>query len=287
MTSLAANKIKRPALRYRGGKWRLGPWIISHFPPHECYVEPFAGGASVLFQKEPSILECINDLDGDVVAFFRVLREQPQDLVRMLELTPYARDELKECHQPVSAGMNDLEKARRLYTRCALGRGTSSRPSGFRPQKSKCAWGKNVTGEFARLEHLHAAAERLAMVQIECLDALEVVRRFDAPGTLFYVDPPYLSENRSGRLYAQEMMDEGAHRALAELLHGIEGMVLLSGGESELYRDLYGGWSVETKIARGEQHKEYTECLWINPAAQAAKVAAEQAEASRQGDLGL
>ena len=69
-------KITRPALRYRGGKWRLAPWIISHFLEHECYVEPFSGGASVLFRKPLSTLECINDLDGDVVAFFRLLRDQ-------------------------------------------------------------------------------------------------------------------------------------------------------------------------------------------------------------------
>ena len=124
-------------------------------------------------------------------------------------------------------------------------------------------------------------------MQIENLDALELIPRFDAPETLYYLDPPYLAENRSGRLYTHEMMDEASHRALAEALHGLQGMALISGGFSELYAELYGDWYLEIKTARGEQHKEYSECLWINPAAQAAKAAADQAEASRQGDLGL
>lgn len=78
-------KPTRPALRYYGGKWRIGQWVISHFPAHECYVEPYGGGASVLLQKARSPLEVYNDLDGAAVNFFRVLRERQGELARSVE----------------------------------------------------------------------------------------------------------------------------------------------------------------------------------------------------------
>lgn len=288
MTQLAAKKKapRRPALRYRGGKWRLAPWIISHFPAHECYVEPFCGGASVLFKKEPSLLECINDLDGDVVAFFRVLRTRPDDLVEACMLTPYAREELKYCHRPAPEG-DDLEKARRLFVRSQLGFGASGKQSGMRFQKETYGWGKNFPREMKSLDHFKPLSDRLAQVQIECQkDALEVIRRMDRPKNLFYLDPPYLAENRSGRLYRKEMMGEAEHRELADLLHGIKGMAIISGGESALYRELYKDWRMESREHMGEQQKRYTECLWISPAvdeahrvaAEAERVAAEAAE---------
>src|SRR5574343_303278 len=88
--------ITRPALRYFGGKFRLAPWIISQFPPHTVYVEPFGGGGSVLLRKLPAYHEVYNDLDGDVVNFFRVLREQPDELLRAIDLTPYSREEQRQ-----------------------------------------------------------------------------------------------------------------------------------------------------------------------------------------------
>lgn len=106
--------ITRPPVRYPGGKWRLGQWIIEKLPPHLTYVEPFCGGASILFQKQPSYQEVINDLDGSVVNFFRVLRSQPDALIGQIKLTPFAREEYQEsfvaCDDP-------LEWARRFYVR--------------------------------------------------------------------------------------------------------------------------------------------------------------------------
>jgi len=267
---LTASPIRiRPPVRWRGAKWRVGPWILEHFPPHELYVEPFAGSGSLLFQKEPARFECINDLDGDVVTFFRVLRERKEALVNALMLTPYAREELRACLKPAK---DDLERARRFFTRCHLGRGNASRPSGFRPQKTSYGWNADVVRRFRALDHLDAAAERLRLVQIECLPALEVIRRFDHPGALFYVDPPYLGEARNPHLYTREMMGKREHRELAVLLRSLRGMVVLSGAPSSLYAELYGDWRMESRETYGEQHKRYTECLWISPNADKARL---------------
>ena len=260
-------KPERPPLRYRGGKWRIGKWIIGFFPRHECYVEPFSGAAGVLFKKEPSPLECINDLDEDVVNFFKVLRERPKELVRSLELTPYSRSEHNLSYNPTD---DPLEKARRIFVRCFIGRGSTSRRSGFRIQSKTYGWKSIKPKQFKTLEHLWAAADRLKYVQIECKPALDVIKAFDAPGTLFYVDPPYLGDCRpkSSKLYSHELMDESSHRELSEVLSDLQGMAIISGGQSDLYNDLYSGWRLETKVALGEQQKRYIECLWISPNAQ-------------------
>ena len=272
--TLPVGQIERPALRYRGGKWRLAPWIISHLPPHECYVEPFMGACSVLLQKPPSDFEVINDLDGDVVAFFEMLRTRPDELQQAIALTPFSRAEYQACRQPVPEGTRDpqLEQARRLYTRCWQGRGSSTSDGGWRFQKAWNGWKMNTPVYFKHLGHLADMALRLAHVQIENTDALAVIRRFDAPTTCFYIDPPYVFSTRVAsvrRLYTAEM-DDRAHEALAETLHGIQGMALVSGYPSALYDRLYGHWRCETTTAYAEQQKATTEALWINPAADAA-----------------
>ena len=261
----------RPALRYRGGKWRIAPWIISHFPPHECYVEPFMGACSVLLQKASSDFEVVNDLDGDIVAFFRVLRDRPEELQRSIALTPYSRQEYRECKDHA---LDDLERARRLYGRCWMGRGSSTSDGGWRFQKEWNGWRMNITRLFHELGHLGDIAARLSSIQIDQGPALDVIGRFDAPTTLFYCDPPYLWGTRtrgSRNLYRSEMNDSD-HEHLANILHGIQGMAVVSGYHSELYDDLYAGWRCETKMVYAESQKAKTEVLWISPAAEAARL---------------
>ncbi len=275
--------VARPPLRYPGSKWRLAPWIIRHFAPHDHYVEPYGGGAAVLLQKPPSRLETYNDLDGEVVRFFRVLRERPDDLVRALELTPWARAEYALAFEPVPEGHPDpdLEAARRFFVRSwmSVGGGVVARwRTGWR-YLVRPPGHRTVTETWGRLDHLYAVAERLRMVQIEQDDAFEVLRRYDAPGTLFYLDPPYVHATRSkwrGAMYRHEMSDDD-HARLAEVAHGLEGLVLISGYPSELYRDLYEarGWRrVETTARTNSRHMVRTECLWISPRAWAALEAA-------------
>ena len=269
--------ITSPPLRYHGGKWRLAPWIIRHFPPHAHYVEPFGGGGSVLLRKAPSQLETYNDADGEVVTFFRVLRERPEALARAIALTPWARAEYEATFDPLPPDCPDpdLERARRFYLRSwmSMGGGATARwRTGWRyhvrPQTP------TTTERWRRLDHLFAVAERLRLVQIEQDDALEVIRRYDAPETLYYLDPPYVHSQRSkwrGAAYRHEMSDDD-HRRLAELVHGLRGLVVISGYPSPLYQALYEryGWIRVETSARTNGTRTRTEALWLSPRAWAA-----------------
>ena len=262
---VAETRPGRPALRWRGGKWRVAEWIIANLPPHECYVEPYMGAASVLLQKPRSTLEVLNDLDDRVVAFFRCLRDRPAELAWQIQLTPYARRELALSILPAE---NDLEKARRLYVSCLMGRGATSKASGFRFQKQMLGFRHRAASIFYQVDHLFDCAARLRSVQIEHKPALDILRQFDAPTVLFYVDPPYVPDSRtnSRNLYSHEMRDPD-HVELAEVLRSLSGMVVLSGGVSGLYERLFPDWLKLTREALGEGHKRYLECLWLNPAA--------------------
>ena len=222
-TSAAFGKrVKRPALRYYGAKWNLAPWIIDRFVEHEVYVEPFGGSAAVLLRKERSLIEVYNDLDLEVVNFFYVLREFPERLMELVALTPFALSEFdhsdssfSSCHAFLSTVFvtdrpfdwfpsgkereRMIEAARLFYVRSYLGMAgpTSSGRRGFRRQKvfSRGRHGDKVMTpaalSFMRTSHLRPLAERLRGVTIDCLDALECIRRYDSEKTLFYVDPVY------------------------------------------------------------------------------------------------
>lgn len=256
--------ISRPPVRYYGGKWRIAPWIIQYFPPHITYCEPFAGGASVLFRKEPSKFEVINDLNNDVVNFFDVLRSRPDDLIRAIELTPYSRSEYVRAYDRDG---DCIERARRFYVRSrqSYGSGEGEYRTGWRYQANDRR-GSSVVNEWNQPEHLWEAARRLKVVQIECDDALKVIERFDTPQTLFYVDPPYLFKTRYSdeHRYANEMTT-AEHCQLAHVLRAVQGMVILSGYESDLYNDLYPDWSKVSKDTRTNANHEATEYLWLSP----------------------
>lgn len=263
----------RPVLRYHGGKWRLAPWIISHFPPHKVYVEPYGGAASVLLRKQRAWMEVYNDLDGSIVNVFRILRdpETAARLHRALELTPYARAEFELSYEPSD---DPVEWARRTITQTFLAVGTSGRrigSTGFRACAMRDFSRRTQTGasdwrNYPR--HLGAIIDRLRGVVIECRDALEVIAQQDGPDTLFYLDPPYVPETRSrsnrSRAY---MVERVSHRDLAEVLHRAQGMIVLSGYPSDLYGELFGDWSRIERPALGDHGARRTEVLWLNRAA--------------------
>lgn len=262
--------ISNPPVRYKGGKWRIADWIISHFPNHDSYVEPFCGGASVFFQKPPSAIETLNDLNRNIVIFFDMLRGEPEALIRSIELTPYSRDEWEQAHRPAD-NLPALEIARRFYirSRMSFDSGEGKWKSGFRYMKNNRR-GKTVTQEWNDVSMLWAAARRLKDAQIENDDALKVIERFDGPETLFYIDPPYLFDTRHSNeeYYAFEMSDD-EHVQLALLLQDVQGMVILSGYDHPIYQELYQDWHFVEKSARTNGNHKATECLWINPAAHA------------------
>lgn len=257
-------------MRYFGGKFQLGPWIISHFPQHDCYCEPYCGAASVLFQKERSRIEVLNDLNQEVINFFDILRERRDELVEAIHLTPYARAEYLRAQQPAR---DPLERARRFYVWAQQGRGRAGvvESGGWRFM-SRFTRNTNPAGDFAKVEHLFAVAERLRGVQTECSDALTCIERYDGSETLFYVDPPYDPESRSARwagsAYLYEM-DEPGHRALSEVAHSASAMIVLSGYPSELYKELYADWVRVERPIYVENDSPRVEALWLNPLAEA------------------
>lgn len=265
---------KRPLIRYHGGKWRLAPWAIQHLPPHRCYVEPFGGGAGVLLQKERAYAEVYNDLDGDIVNLFRVLRdvEASTRLIDLISLTPYARDEFDGAYEPHP---DPIERARRTIIRASMGFGSAGATkgtTGFRiDTRRRYGTAQQLWAEYP--DTLGPVIGRLAGVMIENRPALDVIRQHDAPDTLFFVDPPYLHETRydgakHGRYYTHEMSDSDHVELLARLCQE-RGMVVLSGYPSALYEGALEGWSstiTTPRISAARGSAVRTECLWLNPA---------------------
>ncbi len=270
--------VTRPALRYHGGKFRLAPWIIGFFPEHDVYVEPFGGGASVLLRKSRAHTEVYNDIADEVVNVFRVLRDPllAGRLMRMVELTPAARAEFELSYE---ASDDPVEQARRTVVRSFMGFGSGAvypkHKTGFRTgargPRNKSAAHDLVSWP----DQVPAFVERLRGVTIESRDAVDVMQACDGPGTLHYVDPPYVHVTRSvargtRQKYARELSDDD-HRALAQVLHSLRGMVVLSGYSCELYdAELFAGWERHERVTLADGARERTEVVWLNPACSAA-----------------
>lgn len=268
----------RPVLRYHGGKWMLGPWIIDCFPAHRIYTEAFGGAASVLLRKQRAkLVEVYNDLDGEIVSLFRVMRDPvtAAALREVLQNTPFARAEFQQSYEPVE---DPVEQARRTVVRSFFGFGSDSASgatTGFRANGNRQS--AHPARDWSNYPATIAAfTERLKGVVVENRPAVEIILQHDSPETLHYCDPPYTHGSRSaytvrtGKGYRHEMTDDD-HRRLAEVLHGSDGMVVLSGYHSPLYDALYGDWETRQRqaIADGGPRapaQERVEVLWLNPA---------------------
>lgn len=256
--------IKRPIMRYHGGKWRMAKHIINLLPPHSRYIEPFGGAASVLLRKKQVGYEVHNDLDGRIYNFFSVIRENAQGLIELMKKTPFSRQEFDNA-QFQSA--DSLEDARRLLVLSCMGFSSDSSTrvgrSGFRTHAD------GVATYLKGFDHLYAVRDRLRNVILENRPAVGVIKQYDSEGALLYVDPPYvLSErnNKSGG-YRHELSDDD-HKVLSKTLKSVKGHVVLSGYNSDLYNDLYSDWGkiVVNSMAqsnRGSVRKK--EVIWLSP----------------------
>jgi len=267
-----APAITRPVLRYHGGKWILAPWIISHFPVHKIYVEPFGGGGSVLLRKDRSFCEVYNDMDEEVVNLFRVMRDSASALrlCDLLSMTPFGRLDFKAAYE---LSDDPIERARRLVVRSFFGFGSGSfnrdYSTGFRAASKQT--GRPHANDWANVpECLWHVTERLKGVTIECRDAFEVIRQQDHPEALFYLDPPYLQTTRPTSNRKQYRFELGIsdHFSLAKLLKSIKGKAILSGYASDLYdRELYPEWRRVEKVAQASGQFgriQRLEVLWMN-----------------------
>jgi DNA adenine methylase len=262
----------KPPFTYFGGKTSIAERIAALLPAHEHYVEPFAGSLAVLLAKRPGHMETVNDLDGDLMNFWQVLRDRPQDLERVCALTPHSRAEHQLSYEPAAS---DLERARRIWITLTQGRsGQHHHRTGWRyyqdPRGSHSSMPDYLDAYTARIM---PAAARLAGVSLECLPAIDLVQRYGRHGEcLIYADPPYLESSRSsagrGPSYGHEMLTGDQHRELADALLAARAAVVLSGYHSPLYDELYAGWdrceiaAFTGNATTGGAHR--TEVLWSN-----------------------
>ncbi len=258
-----------PPLPYYGGKIMLAPKITALFPDHEHYVEPYGGSLAVLLAKPRSAMETVNDLDQDLMTFWRVCRDQPAELGRVCALTPHSRAEHQAAYERTD-GLGDVERARRVWVQLTQGRAGLRKRTGWRhyvnPAGSSIGMPDYLDGYVGRVL---PAAERLAGVSLECVPALDLIAKYGAePGVLLYVDPPYLGSTRSSGNYYVEMRDPAEHKALAEALQACAASVVLSGYPSDLYdRELYADWDrVTFRAGTGQSNvwENRTEVLWSN-----------------------
>jgi DNA adenine methylase len=255
-----------PVLKYPGAKWNLSGWICSFVDriPHNTYTEPFFGSGAVFFNKQPSNIETINDLDQNVVNLFRMVRDRGEDLANLIYMTPWARDEYLESYEKTG---DDIEDARRFIVRCwqAFATKTSGR-TGWRSdvhgRKKSCPsyWSK-LPGR------LLAVIDRLKQAEIENQPAVKILQRYAFDNVLIYADPPYLQSSRASRQYACEMLGVAEHMQLLELLDDHPGPVLLSAYQNHLYDERLRHWHKETKLGRAELGRVREEVLWLNPVA--------------------
>ncbi len=247
-------------LKYPGAKWRISDWIISHFPEHKVYLEPFFGSGGVFFNKQPAYIETINDINGDIVNLFRVCREHPKELARVIGLTPFARDEFQNCKDTVS---DPIEQARRTLVRYHQSFGTSN--------SSKNSWRNVQTYGGPRCatmwndlpEIIVSCCERLKNAQIENTDAITLISRYNDERTLIYCDPPYLKSLRKRNIYKDEMDDFKHEELLREIIKS-KSMVVISGYDNELYNEYLKGWNTDSISTTAQMGLPRTEKIWTN-----------------------
>ncbi len=253
----------KAVVKYPGSKWSIAQWIISFFPEHHSYVEPFFGSGAVLFNKHRSHIETVNDLDGNVVNLFECIRSDPEKLARSIYLTPYSREVYERVFRENPE--DPFEKALNFYIRLNMGHG-------FRTTGEKVGWKNDVQGrarsyasqDWCNLpEKIIAAAERLRGVQIENRPAVDVIQRFNYPNVLIYCDPPYMLQTRHGKQYRCEMK-EADHIELLETLIQHKGYVIISGYETDLYNLVLNGWYKQSVKAYSQVHSLKKETVWMN-----------------------
>jgi DNA adenine methylase len=243
------------------------------FPPHGAYVEPFAGGLSVLLNKRRTTLEVAGDLDCDLMRFWECLRDQSADLIRGLEIVEYTRDAFEEACElmgshDLDATNTALEAAEAFLIRNRMSRGGHGRSFGW-SERLRGGRPGDLNAWHTIRKILPTIAARLRHVELYRADALDLIAQYDNHDTLFYLDPPYLRATRTApRAYAHEMSDQ-AHERLLDTILDLRGMVVLSGYHNPLYDHALREWerheferpndSGQTKVK-----SRRTEVLWLN-----------------------
>lgn len=261
----------RAIFKYPGSKWSINQWIIDHFPEHHSYLEPYFGSGGVFFRKKRSPIETVNDLDHDVVNFFRWCSKDPEKLAREIYLMPYAReiydDAVSEISSTPSSPDSDMHRAAMFAAKLMMG-------FGFRTNEFKVGFKRDIQGREAAYaakdwcnlpDRVLEAAERLRGVQIENRPAVQLIREFNSPNVLIYADPPYILDSRSCKRHQyKHEMTNADHEELLEALRAHKGPVLLSGYDNPLYDERLKDWNKESIDARAQTGGKRKEVLWMN-----------------------
>lgn len=259
----------KKVLKYPGSKWNIAKDLAELIPEHHSYVEPFFGSGAVLFNKVPSDIETVNDLDRNVINLFRCIRDDSEKLARLVMATPFSRETYDDTYKldvwEIMMPDEPYHKALKFLIQCWQGHG-------FRTNGYKVGWKNDVQGRermyalwnWYRLpEWIIEIAERLRTVQIENRPALEVIERFNYDNVFMYIDPPYLLGTRAGKQYKHEMTDSD-HEDLLKLLLKSKAQIMISGYESDLYNDYLADWEKKQFASCAEHGKPRTETVWMN-----------------------
>jgi len=265
--------ITKTPIRWYGGKKRLLPILLELIPPHKCYVEVFGGSGALLFSKKPSPVEVYNDINKDIVHFFKVLRnpEQAKKLKELCELTPYARDEYVECKTTYEKTTDPIERARQFFVLTK-----QSFNSMFAVGWTASATRNDAIGFRNSIKTFTDVAKRLETVNIDNKDFLEIIDTYERPETLFYLDPPYLHDTRVSKNRYKHEMTTAQHESLLKRIADSPAKIILSGYESDLYDQYLKGWKcikkeltcnaspLTKKHGKDNKRPKRTEIIWIN-----------------------
>ena len=263
-----------PPFGYFGAKNNIAIQLCGNLPPHNCWVEAFCGSAALTLRKEKASIEIINDIDNEIVNFFKQLRDNHAELCRLIELTPYAERELEQARIP-SEGLTDLERARLFLVQSmmAINGVFGKEKGGFSYSDSYSRSGSDArVNRWNNLpERLSFVVDRIKKVRIENKDARKLLQRYvNRPGTLIYIDPPYFTDRTNG--YSIDLTNNKEfHTELLEIANRSKCMIFISGYNNALYNKMLAaknGWSKKeirtfTKDAQGKKHARI-EVLWMN-----------------------
>jgi len=225
-----------PIIPWIGGKRRLADRLIPQFPPHTCYVEVFAGGAALYFMRPPAQVEVINDINGELVNLYRVVKNHLEEFVRQFKYALSSRDVFKWLQDTPPHTLTDIQRAARFFY---------LQQQAFGGKVEGQTWGTATTAPAINLlrieENLSAAHLRLAQAYIENLDWAACIERYDRPHTFFYLDPPYWETEGYGVDFGLEQYEK-----MAEMLRGLKGKAIVSLNDHPDIRRVFAGFHIET-----------------------------------------
>jgi DNA adenine methylase len=269
------NEIAAP-IKWHGGKTYLAARIIELMPDHVHYVEPFFGGGAVFFRKPDSLIAChsevINDLFGELVNFWRVLKSESLfvEFEKRMNLTPFAKPVWEDAFDETSD--NPVDRASGFFIRYRQSRqGLGNSFATMSRTRTRRGMNEQVSSWLSAVEGLPVAHERLKRVVIFCEDAVKLIRQEDDPKSFFYCDPPYITATRSSKEAYTYEMTNAQHSELLECLGCLSGKFLLSGYPNPLYDSAAAkfGWNrvdiqIDNKASSLKTKPTKTECLWSN-----------------------